>query len=223
MHNELVFNLTDGLDRAVAVAARASKPVVVLEHADRVNDSTHVLREVLRRGLKKVAVPFLHDPEAAAVAAAAGAGSVVSLQVGGRSSPRSGGPVPLRGKVLFAGEKSYRGTGAVRKDNHVRLGLCAEIDADGVVVTITSRVSTAIDLDPFIQFGLRIEDFDIVVLRSKTHFRAAYEPVAEDILIVDTPDWGPADLTNLPYRNVPVDTIFPFADRAPNLTPHPST
>jgi hypothetical protein len=39
-------------------------------------------------------------------------------------------------------------------------------DADGVVVTITSRASTAIDLDPFIQFGLRIEDFDIVVLRS---------------------------------------------------------
>jgi microcystin degradation protein MlrC len=221
MHNELVFNLTDGLDRAMVIADLASRPVVVLEHADRVNDSTHVLREVLRRGLKKVAVPFLHDP--AAAAAAAGAGTVVSLDVGGRSSPRAGGPVPLRGKVLFAGEKSYRGTGAVRKDNHVRLGLCAVIDADGVVVTITSRASTAIDLDPFIQFGLRIEDFDIVVLRSKTHFRAAYEPVAEDILIVDTPDWGPADLTILPYRNVPVDAIFPFSDDAPSLTLHPST
>jgi microcystin degradation protein MlrC len=154
---------------------------------------------------------------------AAGVGAVVALEVGGRSSPRSGGPVPLRGKVLFVGEKSYRGTGAVRKDNHVRLGLCAVIDVDGVVVTITSRASTAIDLDPFIQFGLRIEDFDIVVLRSKTHFRAAYEPVTEDILIVDTPDWGPADLTSLPYRNVPVDTIFPFSNRGPSLMLHPST
>ena len=48
------------------------------------------------------------------------------------------------------------------------------------------------------------------MLRSKTHFRAVYEPLAEAILIVDTPDWGPADLTTLPYRQVPVERTFPF-------------
>ena len=61
---------------------------------------------------------------------------------------------------------------------------------------------------------MRFENFDIVILRSKTHFRAAYEPVSEEIIIVDTPDWGPADLTTLPYRHVPVEKIFPFTDRS---------
>ena len=37
----------------------------------------------------------------------------------------------------------------------------------------------------------------------------AYEPIAGAILIVETPDWGPADLMGLPYRNVPPG-IYPI-------------
>jgi len=215
MHTGMVLSVSEGLDRASALVAHgASKPVVILEHADRMNDSTHVLREILRRGMKKVAVPYLCDAQAAALAIKAGLGAEISATVGGRSSQRSGGPVALRGKVLSAGEKSYRGTGAVRKGNLVNLGPSAVIDADGVAIIVTSINNTAIDLDPFTQFDMRFEDFDIVVLRSKTHFRAAYEPVSEEIIIVDTPDWGPADLTTLPYRHVPVEKIFPFTDRS---------
>jgi microcystin degradation protein MlrC len=212
MHHDLVVSLEKGLDRASASAKNACKPIVVLEHADRENDSTHVLREVIKRGLTKVAVPYLCDPEAALAAAKAGVGAEITLEVGGRSSDRAGGPVKLSGKILFAGEKTYRGTGAVRKDNLIQLGQSAVIDAKGVVVIITSSKDTAVDLDPFIQFGLRVEDFTIIVLRSKTHFRAAYEPIAEEIIIVDTPDWGPADLSSLPYRHVPLEQVFPFCE-----------
>ena len=54
-------------------SATLSKPIVVLEHADRMNDSTYVLRELIRRGAKKAAVPFLWDPESAKAACEAGA------------------------------------------------------------------------------------------------------------------------------------------------------
>lgn len=213
-HDDLIYSVAKGLDRAVALTANqgeAHKPVVILEHADRMNDSTYVLREVVRRGLTRVAVPYVCDPAAAQAAMAAGEGAQVRLMVGGHSSDRSGGPVELDARVLYAGDKSYRGTGEVRKGKLVRLGPTAVLDANGVIVTVTTANSTAIDLDPFIQFGMRAEDFDIIVLRSKTHFRAAYEPVAEEIILVDTPDWGPADLTTLPYRLVPVERTFPFA------------
>jgi microcystin degradation protein MlrC len=53
-------------------------------------------------------------------------------------------------------------------------------------------------------------DYDLVILRSKTHFRAVWEPLAEEIVIVDTPDWGPAELTGLPYRNVNRNHTYPF-------------
>ncbi len=42
----------------------------------------------------------------------------------------------------------------------------------------------------------------MILLRLKTHFRAVFEPLAEEIVIVETPDWGPADLSTLPSRRV---------------------
>lgn len=207
-----VYGLAEGVARAIDRSRRARKPIVLLEHADRLNDSTHVLRELLRQKVPRAAVPCLWDPLAARQAVAAGAGAQVTLDAGGRSSPRAGGPVRLSGIVRVAGDKSYRTTGPVGRGRPVDLGPSAVIEAGGILVTLTSNPHTAIDEDCFTEFGLRAADFPIIVLRSKTHFRAVYEALAEEILIVDTPDWGPADLTGLPYRHVPRDRVFPFAD-----------
>jgi microcystin degradation protein MlrC len=212
MHRDAVFSLQEGVDRAVALAKTATKPVVLLEHADRMNDSTYILREVLARGLTSVAVPFLCDPGAAAAAMAAGVGATITVDVGSDSSPRAGGKVRLTGKVLYAQPTIFTRTGPVARGASMDLGPTAVIDAGGIVVSVTTHQTTAIDRAPFEQFGLKPEDFAIIVLRSKTHFRAVYEPLAETILIVDTPDWGPADLTTLPYRQVPTDRIYPFSE-----------
>jgi len=175
--------------------------VVLLEHADRLNDSTYILDALLKRGGRRVMVPYLLDPTAAQAAFAAGEGATVTLKIGGWSSDRAGPPVEITGKVIYAGDKSYRGTGKMWNGYLINLGPTAVIDTGEIVVSIVSRYVFAIDLDPFTQFGFEVNDFDIVLLRSKTHFRAVYEPISEAILIVDTPDWGPADLTTLPYRN----------------------
>src|SRR5690606_33530920 len=53
-------------DQAMADLAKhpaTGRPVVLLEHADRMNDSTHLLRALLCRDVGKVMVPFLLDPE----------------------------------------------------------------------------------------------------------------------------------------------------------------
>ena len=97
----------------------------------------------------------------------------------------------------------------MHRGQRIDLGPSAAIDCDGLIVTLTSRPATCIDEDRFRQFGLDPRCFDLIVLRSKTHFRAVFEPLAEAIVIVDTPDWGAADLTTLPYRNVPPG-IFPI-------------
>ncbi|WP_439577883.1 M81 family metallopeptidase [Elioraea sp.] len=215
MHRELVHGLEEGVSLALEKARSATKPMVILEHADRMNDSTHVLRAILgRTNGVRVAVPYLWDPQGAEEIVRAGAGATVKVAVGGRSSDRAGGPVTLEGKVLFADGKTYRTSGPMGRGNHVDLGPTGVVDTGDVVVWVTSTQKTAIDEDCFLQFGMKASDFGVIVLRSKTHFRAVYEPLAEEILIVDTPDWGPADLTTLPFRLVPTDRIFPFVDEA---------
>lgn len=213
-----VHSVASALDHAQARLgatgknAGVRKPLVLLEHADRVNDSTYVLAEMLARGMHNAAVPFLWDADAARAAAQAGAGQEVALRLGAHSSDKAGPRLEVTAKVLWAGPKKFRNTGAYMRGLPVDLGLTALLDVNGIVVSVTTHSHTAVNGDPFYIFDQRPEDFDIIVLRSKTHFRDFYEPVASEILIVDTPDYGPADLTLLPYRQLDTSRVFPFSD-----------
>lgn len=211
-HLELLHSVARGIDAAKNLVSEGKRPIVLLEHADRMHDSTYVLREVLSQKLPRTAVPYLWDPQAAAEAVSAGVGARVGLKVGGKSSERAGGPVLLEGKVVYTGRVTYRATGPFSTGRTVELGDTAVIDTGSAMVSLTSLPSTAVDDDCLTQFGRSLDEFDYVVLRSKTHFRAFFETASAAILIVDTPDWGPADLRTLPYRHVPVDRVYPFAE-----------
>jgi microcystin degradation protein MlrC len=213
-HQELVHSVDTGIARAKALVEGGRRPVVLLEHADRMHDSTYLLRAMLDLQLPRTVIPYLWDPEAAAAAVAAGVGAKVRLPVGGHSSDRAGGPVTVEGTVIQAGPVRYRATGPYFTGRTVDLGPTALIRAGNVEVTVTSLPSTAVDDDCLTAFGRSIGDYDYIVLRSKTHFRAYFESRAAAILIIDTPDWGPADLTKLPYRHVRSDSVYPFAEGA---------
>ncbi|MGY4627044.1 M81 family metallopeptidase [Bradyrhizobium sp. USDA 4486] len=208
----LVRNLEEGVAYGLQRAKSARAPIVLLEHADRMHDSTYVLRELMRQGARNAAVPFLWDPQSAAAACKAGVGKTIRLNLGGHTSSRSGGPIAVEARILQAGEKRYPVSGPMGRGSKVDLGPTAVFDIGGIIVSVTTVPSTAIDEDPFVQFGMRAQDFAIIVLRSKTHFRAVYETLAEEIVIIDTPDWGPADLKTLPYKFAPTATSYPFVD-----------
>lgn len=211
-----VFSVGNAIDHVQQGVRNAGKPYVLLEHADRMNDSTYVLAELLKRGVQRAAVPFLWDAAAARKAFEAGAGSTVELRLGGHSSDRAGPEVQASARVLWAGTKTYRVSGTYQQGVPVNLGLTALLDVNGISISVVSEFAFAVDGDPFYIFGLRPEDFDIIVLRSKTHFRHFYEPLAQEIVIVDTPDHGPADLTVLPYRHLDTRRAFPFVDALPS-------
>lgn len=198
-----VYGLEEGVEKACAIAGGSDRPVVILEHADRANDSTHGLRQLLAlSGRMRIAVPFLWDPEAVAEAIAAGQGAVVSLRLGGHSAPKAGGPVLVTARVdAIKRDFRYRGTGEMRAGSEVRLGDSVLLDVAGMKISVTSLSQSAIDFDPFLQFELDPGDFDIVLLRSKTHFRAAWDGFAAEIVIIDTADYGPADISKLPYKH----------------------
>jgi microcystin degradation protein MlrC len=195
-----VLSVSAGLERAFSRAKTADKPVVILEHADRMNDSTYVLRALLETPEVKAAVPYLWDPKAAEAALQAGAGAEVRLTIGGNSSAKAGGRLNLTDKVLWVGDKRFVMGGEMGRGRPVDLGPTAVIQVGRIVVWLISANLSAINLDPFEQFAMDHRDFDIVVLRSKTHFRAIWQDEATEIIIVDTPDWGQARLDTLPYK-----------------------
>ena len=210
---DLIHDVRRGVDRALALTETSDKPVCILEHADRLNDSTYVLKALLRRGGARVYAPFMFDPELAKAACEAGAGGVVRMPMFGKSSDRAGGPIDGAANVLQAGPLKFDITGPLKTGAMIDLGDAALLDIDGVRVSVVSAQWSAIDLDCFRLYDLKPEDFDIILLRSKTHFREIYEPMCAEIVIVDTPDWGPAELGALPYEHLPADT-FPLTESA---------
>lgn len=211
--DEALDHVTQRLESRGPASETGAKPYVLLEHADRMNDSTYVLAAILERGITRAAVPFLWDPEAARKASEAGAGQPVELDLGGHSSPQAGPRLRVNAKVLWSGEKEFKMTGNYMRGMPVNLGLSALLDVNGVSVSVVTYPAFGVSGDPFYIFDQKPEDFDVIVLRSKTHFRDFYEPISEEILIVDTPDHGPADLRQLNYVRLNTETVYPFTQQ----------
>lgn len=188
------------------------RPIVLLEHADRMNDSTHLLRALLGRDAGRVNVPFLLDSETAAQAHEAGEGAEITVALGGKTAPETGGPVEAKARVLWSGPKSFNVSGRYQRGSFVDLGLTALLQIGAIRVSVVSHFAFAVDGDPFFIFGERPEDYDVILLRSKTHFRDYYEPMADRILVVDTPDLGPADVRLIPYRQLDTAKAYPWSD-----------
>jgi microcystin degradation protein MlrC len=97
----------------------------------------------------------------------------------------------------------------MRRNQEIKFGPTARIQSNGIWLQLTTYKHSLIDEDPITQFGHKTEDFDIVVTKSKTHFRAVYEKVGEEIIIVDAPGQCPADLSVFEYKNVPAK-VYPI-------------
>ncbi len=207
-----LYSVEEGVALAIEKAKTAQRPIIILDHADRMQDTTFVLRELFKQGAQDAAHPLLYDPEAVKVCEEAGVGSQVRLAVGSSSSDRAGGPVNLVGTVEWVGEKQYIATGPMGRGRPVTHGLTAIVQAGGVWLQITSQRASLIDTDPIEQYGANVDDFRIIVTKSKTHFRAVYEEVGEAIIVVDAPEYSPADLGRQRYENVPPG-VYPITWR----------
>jgi len=202
--NKSFYHLEDGVKAAIKKAETAKKPIVILDHADRSNDTTYVIRELLKQGATKAAVPSIYDPESAQKCVEAGKGATVELNVGASTGWRDGGKLSVKGKVLWAGEGKYVGTGPMTINREIEMGPTGIVQVDGVWLQLVSRQHSLIDEDPMKQFGYDPYGFKIIVTKSKTHFRAVYEKLGEEIVIVDAPGQCPADLSHFEYKHAPV-------------------
>ena len=89
------------------------------------NDSTYVLHELIKTSNERVAVPYFWDPKAAKIAHAAGVGSNILLEVGGKSSSKAGQPLITEVEVIWTGKPKFQMGGLMGKGRPVDLGVTA--------------------------------------------------------------------------------------------------
>jgi microcystin degradation protein MlrC len=201
----------DAVARALAADGR---PIVLADMADNTGggaagDGTEILRELLRVGARSAVVACLWDPAAAAACAAAGVGRRITLDVGGKVDDRHGAPVTVTGVVRTLSDGRFLHKGPMMRGLPGRLGLTAVLDVDDVkVILISNRWQT---LDPeMIRFtGIDPLGEKLLVVKSTIHYRAAFEPIAKEIVEVDAPGLSSSNLARFPFKRVR-RPIFPL-------------
>jgi microcystin degradation protein MlrC len=192
----------EGVAMAVKGAKEGKTPVIIADHSDRTGGSSHILEELIRQSAENFCIATLRDEKAIdGIKGSYDAGDTITIHVGGYSDRFAGNPVEINGKVEFLGEYGAEAVAVLHFGKNNR-----------VILTPTLRQVTNTGI--FAPLGINFKELDIIVLKSRVHFRRGYHEtgIAGAILEVDAPGWGPADLTTLPYKNIPKD-LYPVYRR----------
>ncbi len=197
----------DGVREAMAIAQRATRPVVLCDTQDNPGcgataDTTGVLEALIAAKAEGAVVGYLCDAAAATAAHAAGVGQDVAIALGGRSGPAGVRPVEGVFRVEALGAGRLRTTGAVSGGRDIDLGPMALLRIGGVSVAVTTKRMQALDKAPFLHLGVQPEKQKILALKSTCHFRAEFEPLAEKVIVVLAPGGYLADPADYPYRRL---------------------
>jgi microcystin degradation protein MlrC len=217
IRNEFLKPLTP-VAEAVSTAMNAPEgPVVLADVADNPGggapgDGTEILRELLRQGATNTGVACIKDPEAVKKAIEVGVMGSLSMRIGAKTDGFHGEPLMVTGTVrtITDGRFIHKAM-AVGVPSDV--GRTAVIDVNGVDVILTERSHAPNDPEIYRRNGIEPTDKKILVLKSRGHFRAAYEPFSKQILEVDTPGLTTPNLEWFTYHNIP-RPIWPFDDQA---------
>lgn len=194
-------------------------PLVISDFADNpgagaYGDATNLLAGMLQMGLKNAAFGPMIDPEAAAELHCHAVGDTVTVAVGGKHDPRyGGGPLNLTGEIRhLSGDGTLVGDGPVIGGITFRFGKTAVFRVNGIDILIVTERGQAYDLQQFKAFGITPEETSVLGLKSQQHFRAAFEPIAAEVIVCDcgalaSPDYRIRDYVKVRRPIWPLDEI----------------
>lgn len=194
------------------------KPVVVADYSDNpgsgaYGDCTAVLAALLAAGLRNVALGALNDPQAACVLTEAGVGREVSLLIGGKADPETGGgPLEVTGTVMALSDGNFVYAGPMFTGLPGALGPSVCFRIQGIDVMIVSENYQMLDQNMFRAVGIEPTEKSIVVVKSMQHFRGAFGPIASEVIVTDAGGLCTPDVARRDYRNLrrPVFPLDPF-------------
>ena len=195
----------EAVSRAIA---STRMPVLLIDLGDNIGggsagDSTVLLAELLRQQAKGFVVA-LYAPEAVKQAQSLGAGGTFEARVGGAVDRLHGEPVAVRGVVQSLHDGKWVETEARhggRRENDQ--GPTAVIDlGDSNTLILNSLRTPPFSLGQLTSLGIDPKQARIIVVKAAVAYKAAYEPIAGEIIPVDTPGLTAINPAHFTYRRI---------------------
>lgn len=198
----------------IALSRRNKKPVVLADISDNPlscgsGDTTELLRMMLRNKVDQALFGGLYDPESIKRCQEAGEGKTVELELGGKVTPEFGLPIRVEAKVITLSDGVFYNSGPFNQHLKVDLKATAHIVVDKLDIVLIGRPMSANDPEMFRHLGIDPTKKKILALKVKNHFRAAFDPLIEEVIYVDAPGVSTNNLTTLEYKNI-IRPIWPL-------------
>lgn len=187
-------------------ADRARGPLVLADTQDNPgaggNGDTVGLLRALISGARSALCGVIYDPATAAAAWQAGEGARLRVSLGAWTGGAPEEPIDAVATVVRLHDGEIDAHGPFYAGAMLSLGPSAMLAIGGVRVIVSSTKVQTADRAMFAAFGADPARENIVALKSSVHFRADFQSIARDILVVASPGPNPADHTHLPYRRL---------------------
>lgn len=205
-----IYSMQEGVKLAIEAAASGQSPAVLADYSDRSGYATWLLREILAQNAKRTIIATIASPHVfnALDQANAKAGDPFDMEVGGRLDESAGDPVRVTGTIY----KVVESAAGRSKGNRWYLVSFGE----GNILIISPYLVQVQDPNELWSVGLNPEDFDIVAIKSRVHFRRGFDDsgYAPTILLVEPPQpfMGTVQLDALTYENLTLSDYYPYGD-----------
>ncbi len=196
---------------AVAIAAEASRPVVIADPQDNpgagaVGDTTGLLAALVNGRARDAYLGMLWDPAAAARAHEVGPGAQFEASLGARYPQAGNQPLSVEVEVEALANGQFTFTGPMFGGSTAKLGPMALLrvvdqDSDVHVIVSTSRTQNA-DQEIYRHVGIEPAEHAILAVKSSAHFLADYEPIAEKVIFAEAAGVNPCRLQVVRYANL---------------------
>ncbi len=180
-------------------------------------DTVGLLDALVRNRAQDAALGLLIDADAAKLAHQAGVGAELELSLGAESGIPGHVPHVGRFRVERLGDGFFTCTGPFYKGAKMRLGPMAHLRQGGVSVAIASKKVQAADQEMFRHVGIEPRHLRVLGLKSSVHFRADFQPIAREVLVVAAPGPNAADTAALPWTRLSRACACAHWGRVPGL------
>jgi microcystin degradation protein MlrC len=196
----------EAVTRAMA-RGEPGRPVVLADTQDNPGaggngDTTELLAALLRNRAQDAVLGLLIDPASAARAHAAGPGTTLGFELGEISGVPGTRPLAGEFTVERLGDGNFTCTGPMFRNFRMSLGPMALLRQGGVRIVLASRKCQAADQQMFRHLGIEPSRQRIVALKSSVHFRADFQPIAREVLVVRAPGPALADPGQFPWTRL---------------------
>lgn len=204
------------IDQAIAetkeiLATDPQYPVILADVADNSggggsSDTTMLMRAMIEADLPDSAIGYIWDPETVKQAVEVGVGNSARFFVGGKFHDY-GEPVEVEATVRAITDGTCRCYGLMGRGDKFNFGTGVRLQVSNVNICLYAVRFPCNYKEIFVNLGLDPAKQKVLMIKSRGHFRADFEPISSRIIEVDAPGAVNPNIMGYAFKNV---NAWPF-------------